>query len=181
MPAALGAVWFPIRTTEKLSGPESSISKSVPFKRSTNPWASIDIRYDRSGFPGTLPEPTGGLAPRLSCIGGTFHCLQRSVTKANDPVNQLAHPPISAVDSRGNCSASASFSDGVIHSRVCRGRPLKEWAEASRSAWVWMERSAPFGKYWRSSPLVVSLLPRCHGDFGLQKQTWTPVSNVNWA
>jgi hypothetical protein len=26
-----------------------------------------------------------------------------------------------------------------------------------------MLRSVPFGKYWRSNPLVFSLVPRCHG------------------
>ena len=28
---------------------------------------------------------------------------------------------------------------------------------------MWPESSVPRGKYWRSSPLVFSLLPRCHG------------------
>jgi hypothetical protein len=27
----------------------------------------------------------------------------------------------------------------------------------------------PFGKYWRSSPLVFSLVPRCQGELGSQK------------
>ena len=26
--------------------------------------------------------------------------------------------------------------------------------------------SVPLGKYWRNSPLVFSLVPRCQGDFG---------------
>ena len=34
----------------------------------------------------------------------------------------------------------------------------------------------PFGKYWRSSPLVFSLVPRCHGLCGSQKYTGRPVS-----
>ncbi len=29
--------------------------------------------------------------------------------------------------------------------------------------------------------LVFSLDPRCHGDLGSQKETWMPVSMVNWA
>lgn len=29
-----------------------------------------------------------------------------------------------------------------------------------------MLRSVPLGKYWRSSPLVFSLVPRCHGLCG---------------
>ena len=31
------------------------------------------------------------------------------------------------------------------------------------------DRSVPFGKYWRSRPLVFSLVPRCHGLCGSQK------------
>ena len=37
----------------------------------------------------------------------------------------------------------------------------------------------PLGRYWRSSPLVFSLLPRCHGECGSQKYTWMPVCSVN--
>jgi hypothetical protein len=37
------------------------------------------------------------------------------------------------------------------------------------------------GKYWRSSPLVFSLEPRCQGLLGSQKYTCTPLSTVNWA
>ena len=57
-----------------------------------------------------------------------------------------------------HCNASASLSDGVIHPSVCRGRPFSECAAASRSCWVWMHRSVPFGKYWRNRPLVFSFL-----------------------
>jgi hypothetical protein len=32
------------------------------------------------------------------------------------------------------------------------------------------------GKYWRSKPLVFSLLPRCQGLWGSQKKTFTLVS-----
>ena len=31
------------------------------------------------------------------------------------------------------------------------------------------ERSVPLGMYWRSSPLVFSLEPRCQGVWGSQK------------
>ena len=70
--------------------------------------------------------------------------------------------------SRGHCNTSASFCDGVIPSRVCRGRPLSECEAWSRSAWVSRLMPVPLGKYWRSSPLVFSLVPRCQGDFGSQ-------------
>jgi hypothetical protein len=66
----------------------------------------------------------------------------------------------------------------------CRGRSLSSWAMASKSAWVSVRKSSRLGRYWRSRPLVFSLLPRCQGDFGSQKNTCTPVSMVNrwrWA
>ena len=56
-------------------------------------------------------------------------------------------PPRSAAGSRGHCNTSASFSDGVIPLRVCRGRPLSECAALSRSVWVSRLMSVPLGKY----------------------------------
>jgi hypothetical protein len=38
-----------------------------------------------------------------------------------------------------------------------------EAATAAIASALCMLRSVPFGKYWRSSPLVFSLVPRCHG------------------
>ena len=59
---------------------------------------------------------------------------------------------------------SASFCDGVIQSRVCRGLPLSWWAAKSRSFWVSLDMSVVLGKYWRRSPLVFSpSLPRRPG------------------
>ena len=43
-------------------------------------------------------------------------------------------------------------------------------AAVIRSA-LWTRRSLPFGKYWRSRPLVFSLLGRCHGLAFWQKNT----------
>ena len=77
-------------------------------------------------------------------------------------------PPISAAASRGHCNTSVSFSEGDIPWRVCRGRPLRECVALSRSVWVRADMSVPLGKYRRRSPLVFSLVPRCHGDLGSQ-------------
>jgi hypothetical protein len=52
---------------------------------------------------------------------------------------------------------------------VCLSLPLRECAALSRSSWVSLDMSVPLGKYWRSSPLVFSLEPRCHGLLGSQK------------
>ena len=40
---------------------------------------------------------------------------------------------------------------------------------ASPTTIVSAPRSVPFGKYWRSSRFVFSLVPRCHGLRGSQK------------
>ena len=54
-------------------------------------------------------------------------------------------------------------SAGVAHSRVFRGRALRVAAMAASVSALCALRSVPFGKYWRSSPLVFSLEPRCQG------------------
>lgn len=56
----------------------------------------------------------------------------------------------------------------VLNCSVCRGPSLSSWAMVSRSAWVRVRKSSRRGRYWRSSPFVFSLLPRCQGDFGSQ-------------
>jgi transposase InsO family protein len=52
-------------------------------------------------------------------------------------------------------------SAGVTQSRVFRGRALRVAAMAASVSALCTLRSVPFGKYWRSSPLVFSLEPRC--------------------
>ena len=64
-----------------------------------------------------------------------------------------------SADRRNRSRASA----GVFQSSVFRGRELRAAATAAISLALWMLRSVPLGKYWRSSPLVFSLVPRCHG------------------
>src|SRR4029453_8480016 len=84
----------------------------------------------------------------------------------------VATPP--AVD--GFDSSLLSASAGVCQFKVLRGRPLSAAATAARSSALCLLRSVPLGKYWRSSPLVFSLVPRCHGLCGSQKNTCRPVS-----
>ena len=66
-------------------------------------------------------------------------------------------------------SHRSSASAGVLQSSVFRGLALSAAATAAISWALWMLRSVPFGKYCRSSPLVFSLVPRCHGLCGSQK------------
>ena len=60
-------------------------------------------------------------------------------------------------------------SAGVFHPRAFRGLELRVIATAAMSSALCALRSVPFGKYWRSRPLVFSFVPRCHGLRGSQK------------
>jgi len=60
-------------------------------------------------------------------------------------------------------------SAGVSQPRDLRGRLLSSVATRSSSSRSCFERSVPLGKYWRRSPFVFSLLPRCQGEAGSQK------------
>lgn len=57
-------------------------------------------------------------------------------------------------------------SDGVAQSSTWRGRVLSSIATSRRCWAVCVVRSVPMGKYWRRSPLVFSLVGRCHGEGG---------------
>ena len=70
---------------------------------------------------------------------------------------------------------------GLLH--VARGRGLggslpvegasgpgvESFGDGVAVGWASSRRSLPLGQYWRSSPLVFSLVPRCHGECGSQK------------
>jgi transposase len=58
---------------------------------------------------------------------------------------------------------------GVWKPSVSLGRVLSLRAISSSCSWVSCEKFVPFGRYWRSRPLVFSLEPRCHGLCGSQK------------
>ncbi|TXS64154.1 hypothetical protein EAO76_39860 [Streptomyces sp. sk2.1] len=73
--------------------------------------------------------------------------------------------PASGVKSRCSLRASA----GVFQARVLRGLLLSARATASSSLASHRDRSVPFGKYWRRSPFVFSLVPRCQGLCGSAK------------
>ncbi len=51
----------------------------------------------------------------------------------------------------------------------------------SRSGRVWVDGLVPLGGYWRRRPLVFSLLPRCHGLCGSQKNIGMAVATLNLA
>ena len=49
--------------------------------------------------------------------------------------------------SHGQRNNLASFSDGFIQPRVCRGRSLSTCATRFRCRWLWTDKSLPRGKY----------------------------------
>ena len=68
-----------------------------------------------------------------------------------------------------SAKSSANFSDGFMNPSLLRGRSFMLSANLARSAAEYLDRSVPLGMYWRKSPLVFSLLGRCHGECGSQK------------
>ena len=73
-------------------------------------------------------------------------------------------------DSGGQRNSSGPISSiGFAKPKRLRGRSFSSVATHSRSIALCCERSVPLGKYWRSSPLVFSLVARCHGACGSQK------------
>ena len=79
---------------------------------------------------------------------------------------------------------------GVRSSSTRRGRWLSSRATLSRSWRVCMAKLVCFGKYWRTSPLVFSLVARCQGERGSQKKISIPeralisswrVSSLPWS
>src|SRR5207247_9017064 len=65
-----------------------------------------------------------------------------------------------------DATQALNFSAGVSNPRVLRGRSLSWRATLLRWACEYTDKSAPFGKYCLSRPLVFSLDPRCHGLCG---------------
>src|SRR5947209_1336498 len=86
--------------------------------------------------------------------------------RSNEGVLMSALPlPAQPVDA----TQALNFSAGVSNPRVLRGRSLSWRATLLRWACEYTDKSAPFGKYCLSRPLVFSLEPRCHGLCGSQK------------
>src|SRR5215475_5595338 len=63
------------------------------------------------------------------------------------------------VSSTDQCNTACSLSAGVSKPKVFRGRRLSRRAIALRCAWEMRAKLVPLGKYWRTKPLVFSLLP----------------------
>lgn len=77
--------------------------------------------------------------------------------------------------------ANTAGINAAVLGEIERGRVFSLRATASSWRWVYSERSVPFGKYWRSKPLVFSFEPRCQGLCGSQKYTAISVATVNRA
>ncbi len=76
----------------------------------------------------------------------------------NDPVERTSPIPAPVhigCDSGGHGNRSASFSDGDIQPRVCRGRPLSWWAAKSRFALGECCHVGAFGEVLAKQPVGV--------------------------
>ena len=152
--------------------------------KATSPQVLAAARADRR----SRTAPHLAVAAHFSSIGDVLHGTQSSGDGSTLPPmprpRRLSAAPrrrrratrgyeaparTAGAGSGGHRNASVSASDGVLKPRVCRGLPFSSAAMPSRSAWVKSRRLTWRGRYWRSRPLVFSLLPRCHGLFGSQK------------
>ena len=74
-----------------------------------------------------------------------------------------------AVSASGQGNTAQGMSKCVAYASTFLGRRLSRSAIASRSLCDSASSLVPFGRYWRTNPLVFSLVPRCHGLLGSQK------------
>jgi len=68
----------------------------------------------------------------------------------------------------------------IVRRTALRGQSLSSAATAASRSGPCTPRSVPLGKYWRSSPLVFSLVGRCQGECGSQKNTGMPSASAIW-
>src|ERR1035441_2521493 len=80
---------------------------------------------------------------------------------------------------KSNTPSGRNSSAGAFQPRVFLGRVLSSHAMSSSFSWENTDRSVPLGRYWRSSPLVFSEMPRSQGARGWAKYTSTPVFCVS--
>ena len=132
----------------------------------TDPTRAWVVARIEDAWRGSREESPIARAERLGPLASpfrrnNFHEIVSGVTAWVQPV---VATPLWA-DRRYSSNASA----GVFHPRVLRGLVLRASATAWRAFLLCALRSVPFGKYWRSNPLVFSFVPRCHGLCGSQK------------
>ena len=95
--------------------------------------------------------------------------LQRDLRRVTMGRDLLKKARVRSI-SQGNTRA-ASVSTGVAKPSVMRGLELSCLMTAASSLLAEDRQVVPLGNYWRRSPLVFSLVPRCHGLRGSQKYT----------
>jgi HTH-like domain/Integrase core domain len=92
-----------------------------------------------------------------------------TIAHSDHGAQRRAQPIVATPPCWADCRYSSRASAGVFQPRVLRGLLLSVSATASISSAFQRDRSVPLGKYWRSSPLVFSLVPRCQGLCGSAK------------
>ena len=138
---------------------------------------SLKVTKRVDARPGAAVSDYTGGPSRTFPITYTCKIGATTVKTGTDRVQPVDATP--ACWSNSRCSLNASA--GVLHPSVLRGLVFSACATASMSSADQRDRSVPLGKYWRSRPLVFSLVPRCQGDCGSAKKTGMPVSTLNLA
>ena len=140
-PARAGCTWPPSRTWP-------------PARSSAGPWPTTsraELACDALRMALQRRQPRRGLMHHSD--RGVQGGFKRSSQHLPAPTAAPRQGPRQAFSSRASCAAW----------------PLSAAATAARSSAPCALRSVPFGKYCRSSPLVFSFVPRCHGLCGSQK------------
>lgn len=118
-------------------------------------------------------KTNGRFGPECVIIGSIAQCPLRA------PISDISRETASSCDfNRWTQHKPRTAQPVFSYSRVFLGRSLSCLATALSLAWLWTDRSVPFGKYCRSSLLVFSFDPRCHGLCGSQKYTSTLVASL---
>ena len=179
-PDEIGAGPILITISNQTDDPHTITLEGAEITEQVGPVDPLDTAtIQRTLAPGSYEVRAGSeravqeeIAPAVLAIGRGARPLEQrpAAALATDPL--AAAVTVLSLAGRFQAviaTAFGIFSAGVFQSSVCRGRRLSWAATRSSSTWLCAARSVPLGKYWRSSPLVFSLEPRCQGEWGSQK------------
>ena len=120
-----------------------------------------------------LAYPQGSVLADLEHAGGRLLCRRadrgrpqvRAVrdNEYRSRIPERIQPVVATPSIISYLTSRSRASAGVCQPNVFLGRVFSAWATSRNSSVPCLLRSVPLGKYWRSKPLVFSLLPRCQG------------------
>src|SRR3974390_3485990 len=160
--ASAGAV---IMTATRAARPHEAMRPTMaPSEINLRPFIRSVCRRSRHRFPGEATHVCNVVCGIL-IIDPYIATIRPAELSDLRPAHVHFWLPVQPVDA----TQALNLSAGVSNPRVLRGRSLSWRATLFRWACEYTDRSAPFGKYCLSRPLVFSLEPRCHGLCGSQK------------